>query len=163
MRTIEIEDDVYEYLLQNTTQIGESASKILRRLLDISGNVPYPDDKIPDTDLSECLSDPNFITKRTVVDKFLFILSYAQKRDPEQFKKIPAAIFGRRGGRKYFALNSKDLEDSGNSVNPQQIPDSPYWVITTTDTPKKRRMLQETLKFLGYGDNAVKQAVAALT
>jgi negative regulator of replication initiation len=35
MKTIEIEDDVYALLLQNAEKIGESASEILRRLLEI--------------------------------------------------------------------------------------------------------------------------------
>ena len=48
MKTIEIEDDVYAHLLQNAEKIGESASEILRRLLEIpppeektKNNVPY--------------------------------------------------------------------------------------------------------------------------
>ena len=36
MKSIEIEDDVYEFLLKNAVYIGESASEILRRLLNIS-------------------------------------------------------------------------------------------------------------------------------
>lgn len=161
MRTIEIENDVYEYLLQNTTQIGESASKILRRLLGIPGNVPGPDDKILDTELSECLNAPAFKAQTNVIGKFLYILSYVHKqRGPEEFKGI-LEISGRN--RKYFALNSRELEDSGCSVYPKQIPDSQFWVITNNDTPKKRRMIQDVLKLLGYSDHAVKQALGALT
>ena len=35
MRKIEIDDDIYEFLLKSTQEIGESASDILRRLLHI--------------------------------------------------------------------------------------------------------------------------------
>ena len=37
MQTIEIEDDVYGFLLQSTSRFGESPSEILRRLLKLSG------------------------------------------------------------------------------------------------------------------------------
>jgi len=161
MRTIEIEDDVYRYLLQNTTQIGESASQILRRLLRIPGHqskwsVPAERSK---TELSECLDAPAFKAQPDVIGKFLYILSYLHKRDPEQFKKV-LAISGRR--RKYFALGSKELEESGSSVYPKQIPNSHFWVVTNNDTPKKRRMIQDVLKLLGFGNDAVKDAVEAL-
>lgn len=161
MRTIEIEDDVYKHLLQNTTQIGESASQILRRLLGIPGqrsktSVPL---ERSNTELSECLNATAFKAQPDVIGKFLYILSYVHKRDPEQFKKV-LAISGRR--RKYFALSSKELEESGSSVYPKQIPNSQFWVITNNDTPKKRRMVKDVLKLLGYSDDAVKQAVEAL-
>jgi negative modulator of initiation of replication len=163
MRVIEIEDDVYEYLLQNTTQIGESASQILRRLLSV------PADRLKtnmtsenkDTELLECLNASDFKAKRNMIDKFLYILSYAHKqKGPEQFAKV-LAISG--WSRKYFALSSKELEDSGNSVHPKQIPDSLFWVITNNDNSQKRRMLQDVLKLLGYSDQAVKQAIGSLT
>ena len=33
MKTIQIEEDLYQYIASNTQEIGESASAILRRLL----------------------------------------------------------------------------------------------------------------------------------
>lgn len=36
MKSIEVEDDIYEFLLRNTKEIGEDASSILRRLLNMS-------------------------------------------------------------------------------------------------------------------------------
>jgi negative modulator of initiation of replication len=124
----------------------------------IRTNIPG---EILDTELSECLNASDFKAKRSMIDKFLYILSYVhQQRGPEQFKKI-LAISG--WSRKYFALSSKELEDSGNSVHPKQIPDSLFWVITNNDNSQKRRMLQDVLKLLGYSDHAVKQAIGALT
>jgi negative modulator of initiation of replication len=161
MKMIEIEDDVYKYLLQQTTQIGESASQILRRLLGIPG--PQSKKTLPversNTELSECLAAPAFKAQPDVVGKFLYVLSCVHKRDPEQFKKV-LAISGKR--RKYFALSSKELRESGSSVFPKQVPNSPIWVITNNDTPKKKRMIRDVLQLVGYSDEAVKQAVEAL-
>ena len=36
MKRIDIDDDLYAYIASHTRQIGESASDILRRLLDVS-------------------------------------------------------------------------------------------------------------------------------
>jgi len=36
MKTIEIDDDLYQFIASQTQQIGESASDILRRLLIVS-------------------------------------------------------------------------------------------------------------------------------
>jgi len=155
MRTIEIEDDVYEHLRQNTSRIGEGASEILRRLLGISGEPP--DEK--NSKISECLQDPRFQAQPDVVGKFLFILSYLYKLKPDEFSKV-LAISGRK--RKYFARSSKELENSGKSVFPKQIPGSPYWVVTNNDTPKKRRMLVDVLRLLEYNKAAMEEVTKAL-
>ena len=161
MKTIEIEDDVYEYLRQSTTQIGESASQILRRLLGImeqQSKTSVPVER-SSTELSECLTSSAFKAQSSVVNKFLFILSYIYKRNPEKFKKV-LVLSG--WNRKYFALSSKELEESGISVYPKKIPNSNFWVITNNDTPKKRRIVKDVLKLLEYSDEALKQAVEAL-
>jgi len=161
MKTIEIEDDVYKYLLQNITHIGESASEILRRLLGISGkqNKTSSPTERSSTELSECLNATAFKAQSDVIGKFLYILSCIYKKDPEQFKKV-LAISGKR--RKYFSLSSRELDAAGRSVYPKQIPNSPFWVVTNNDTPKKRRMLRDVLSLLDYSETSKKQAVDAL-
>ena len=37
MKQIDIDDELYQYIASNTQSIGESASTILRRLLNLSG------------------------------------------------------------------------------------------------------------------------------
>jgi len=173
MKTIEIENDVYEFLLQHTTRIGESASEILKRLLGIRGQGGQrgkggrgaADGQSPTSfksyqaEISDCLNDSAFMAQRDMIGKFLFILSYLYKRNPDDFKKV-LALSGRR--RKYFAGSSQELEASGSSVFPKQIPNAPYWVVTNNDTPKKRRMLEDVLRILGYSKAAIEEAVSAL-
>ena len=171
MKTIEIENDVYEFLLQHTTRIGESASEILRRLLGIrgqrggigsggaAGSQSPTSVKSNQTEISDCLNDSAFMAQKDVIGKFLFILSYLYKRSPDDFKKV-LALSGRR--RKYFAGSRQELEDSGSSVFPKQIPKAPYWVVTNNDTPKKKRMLEDVLRILGYSKAAIEEAVSAL-
>ena len=82
-----------------------------------------------------------------MVQRFLHILSWLAREHPSDFDCV-TRISGR--SRLYFSKSAASLEESGASVNPQQIPDTEYWVITTTDTLKKRRMLEDVLQMLRY-------------
>jgi len=177
MKTIEIEEDVYEHLLRNAISIGETASDILRRLLSLPSSGPdnieirskrkktysnHDTDKIlsySQTELSECLTDPHFRAQSSVLGRFLFILGWIYRRNPNEFSKV-LTISGR--SRKYFGRSSEELEQSGRSVMPQRIPDSPYWVTTNNDTPKKRRVLEDVLRVLEYSRAAIEQAKKTL-
>lgn len=52
--------------------------------------------------------------------------------------------------RLYFADSEAALAASGSSTKPRQIPDSPYWVITNSNTTRKKMMLTEVATALGY-------------
>lgn len=150
-----------------------STSEILKRLLGIrgqggergKGGRGAADGQSPSSfksyqaEISDCLNDSAFMAQTDVIGKFLFILSYLYKRNPDDFKKV-LALSGRR--RKYFSGSSQELEASGSSVFPKQIPNAPYWVVTNNDTPKKRRMLEDVLRILGYSKAAIEEAVSAL-
>lgn len=164
MRTISIDEDVYQHLVRNTAEIGESASDILRRLLGVGGTSPTATGPGASTvaaghEFSEAMADPRFLRQGAAVDKFLFILAtaYAQKRD--QFEKV-LAIQGR--GRRYFATNEAEIAVSGQSTQPRPIPGSPYWVMTNSPTPQKREMLRDVLTLLGYSEAAIGAAVSAI-
>jgi negative modulator of initiation of replication len=166
MKTIEVNDQLYEYLLHNAVRIGETASEILERLLKIP-KLSAEDSagiKPSQNELGKCLADPHFLSKTTSLDKWLHILSFVYQRDPEAFKQVlraRAPLSGRT--RKYFAQDSQELQESGKSVYPKKIPDSPYWVVTNNDTRKKRRILNGVLKLLSYSDSAITQALGALS
>lgn len=159
MKTIEIDNDVYDYLLHQTVRIGESASDIMRRLLGIpSGNITTVR-STTEADLLSYISSPEYSSMTKAVDKFLGILSCTYKTNPDVFRKL-LKIGGRQ--RKYYGLTKEEIEKSGNNVMPQIIPDSPYWVATNNDTPKKQRMLAEALKELGYSKNAISIILSSL-
>ncbi len=175
MHTIEIDDDVYSHLLRNTVKIGESASDILRRLLNVpvagagangstasssrGRSIRASDSPEPPNEFADCLSDPLFHAERDVVGKFLFALSYIHRRDPKGFEKV-LNLSGRR--RKYFGRSSDELKKYGSSVFPKRIPDSPYYVVTNNDTTKKRTILGDVMRLLGYSADAIDSACGAL-
>lgn len=175
MKTIEIDDDIYEYLRkQQTTFNGESASVLLRRLLKLeSSNLPTPSVKTPKRPLSpelrealqhtsdeiqrderkkalwEFFKEPQFRATRNAVGKFLALLALLERENPDKFAVV-GNIDGR--SRKYFAKSEAELEQSGMSVNAKRIPGSEYWVVTNNSTVSKAELLRRVMKMLGYDD-----------
>lgn len=105
------------------------------------------------------MSDPRFLRQNAAVDKFLYFLgaAYSQKRG--EFETV-LAIQGR--DRKYFAKSEGEIENSGQSTQPRNIPGSPYWVMTNSPTPQKRQMLRDALSLLGYSETAISAAVGTI-
>lgn len=200
MKNIEIDDELYLYIVSNTQAIGESASSILRRLLSLGDTehqtVPQPslitraeeteiekeelsqstqvsNSEIDDTDVtnitsnSECNSSEsvfNFINKeelamqRGAVGRFLLILAALYRAHPDKFSvvtNIGPKVSARKTKRLYFALSEEILTASGSSTKPKQVPQSPFWVITNSNTTRKKMMLTEAATLLGYVESDV--------
>jgi len=148
MKRIDIDDDLYTYIASHTRQIGESASDILRRLLDIDNNQPQPAvQNQPVESVFNRLNEQDVRIQKSVVARFLYILSMLYRCHPAEFSHV-LNIRGR--DRQYFARSEDALLTSGNSTNPKLIPDSPFWVITNTNTTKKKAMLTQVAEKLGY-------------
>ena len=180
MKNIEIDEELYQYIAQNTQFIGESASSILRRLLSIktdglppssvSENIPLKEeeffvDKISSSEVKETMEVKskdinetvfNYVNKeelamqRGAVGRFLLILAALYRGHSTQFSVV-SKISGR--DRLYFANSEEVLAASGISTKPRQIPDSPFWVMTNSNTTRKKMMLTKVAIALGYSDN----------
>ena len=179
MKNIEIDDELYQYIVKNTEYIGESASSILRRLLSLSeptaakaqenenpvvkevinsisevgsNAISSSSDNIPrEADyLFNYINREELAMQRGAVGRFLLILAALYRVHSENFDVV-TEIRGR--GRLYFAKNAEELAQSGSSTKPKQIPQSPYWVITNTNTTRKKMMLTEVASALGYSQN----------
>jgi negative modulator of initiation of replication len=198
MKNIEIDDELYLYIVSNTKAIGESASSILRRLLpsgetnqlpvpsstlvteledneikedELSHNAEVTSPDVIDTDLAEEVkpiasseSVFNFINieelamQRGAVGRFLLILAALYRAHPKKFNivtNIAPKVSARKNKRLYFALSEEILTASGSSTKPKQVPQSPFWVITNSNTTRKKMMLTEAAMLLGYDENDV--------
>jgi len=102
----------------------------------------------------------NFINKeelamqRGAVGRFLLILAALYRAHPKQFSVVNE-ISGR--DRLYFANSESKLAESGSSTKPRQIPESPFWVITNSNTTRKKMMLTKASISLGYSDSDVEK------
>ncbi|MDO6445893.1 replication initiation negative regulator SeqA [Colwellia sp. 1_MG-2023] len=177
MKHIEIDEELYQHLASKTQYIGESASSIIRRLLSLPADLSEQKAQTPkniesvlvqnSTDKStpltqnkqvanvSCTAESvfNYInkeelaTQRGVVGRFLLILSALHRVHGEQFSAV-IEIRGR--DRLYFARSESELAESGSSTKPRQIPESSYWVMTNSNTTRKKMMITEVAKALGY-------------
>ncbi|MFQ3278179.1 MAG: negative modulator of initiation of replication, partial [Colwellia sp.] len=195
MKNIEIDEELYQYIATNTQFIGESASAILRRLLNFGEEVKLetvvvnepsavpevitlPETEklaekvqVTKTKKSESIAAVkviavshetvfNFINKeelamqRGAVGRFLLILAALYRAHPQHFSVV-TEISGR--DRLYFANSESQLAESGSSTKPRQIPESPFWVITNSNTTRKKMMLTKASISLGYCDSDVEK------
>lgn len=184
MKTIEIDDDLYQYIAGQTLKIGESASDILRRLLpgapvkaaasaaeakniapeittktnrDNQENLAGKDAAVQvDTkvvkeskagNIFDLVTPADLQTEHNIVGRFLYLLSVLARVHKKQFHKV-LDIKGRN--RLYFGNSAAELNETGTSTNPKQIPNTEFWVITNSNTTRKKMMLTETAIKLGY-------------
>jgi negative modulator of initiation of replication len=168
MKKIEIDDELYQYIASNTQSIGESASDILRRLLKLSPSELALNDGIvkekqehveqvkeqsviklttKTANVFNILNKEELAMQKGVVGRFLFILSALHRTHKDSFDSV-LDIKGR--DRIYFAKSKEALLESGSSMNPKNIVDSEYWVMTNSNTTRKKMMLHEVALGLGY-------------
>ncbi len=158
MKTIEIDDELYQYIAGQTQKIGESASEILRRLLlgDVAAPVPAVAEvatsaapAVINSNIFDLINKQDLQAESSVVGRFLFILSALARAHKKQFSKV-LDIKGRN--RLYFGRSAEELSEAGSSTNPKPIPNTEFWVITNSNTTRKKMMLTETAIKLGYSE-----------
>ena len=183
MKSIEIDEALYHYIATNTQFIGESASDILRRLLNfkpnklnevslqkeeeviiqpvevLSENSADEDQNIEtvpadvsqtetsDESVFDFINKEELAMQRGAVGRFLLILAALHRAHPKQFHAVND-ICG--SNRLYFANSEAALTESGSSTKPRQIAGSSYWVITNSNTTRKKMMLTKAATSLGY-------------
>ncbi len=176
MKNIEIDEELYQHIASNTQYIGESASSILRRLIKLpiqnsADIVNAAEPELVENIVEAAVEKPvvsvtadvngsvfNYINKeelamqRGAVGRFLLILAALYRVHNQQFSTV-CNIRGR--DRLYFAASEAELAASGSSTKPRQIPESPFWVITNSNTTRKKMMLTEVGRALGYNEQDV--------
>jgi negative modulator of initiation of replication len=163
MKIVELEDEIYEFIAKNTVEIGESASSILRRLLNIPPNGSAQVQGValvaPAHELAELLAQPMFFTATTSVTRMLQILKEVHTQKKQDFEKV-LAIQGRN--RSYFAKSEQEILNSGSSTQPKEIDGTGYWVMTNSPTSQKQIIVREVLNLLNYSKESIEAAVDAI-
>ncbi|MCW9718011.1 replication initiation negative regulator SeqA [Avibacterium sp. 21-599] len=191
MKIIEVDEELYQYIASQTRSIGESASDILRRLLnfpavrtdhnvtfapnlsadnqsavEISNELARDNEKVEEkpaakekvttkkqsdeaiqkvvSKVRELIQSTDFQQESKVVVRFLAILRVLYRTNPESFAQATESLQGRT--RVYFARDEGTLLMAGNHTKPKQIPNTPYWVITNTNSGRKMLMLEGAMQ-----------------
>ena len=203
MKIIEVDEELYQYIVGNTQSIGESASDILRRLLNLSPRNAYVNlsenqsgltpsssneqtkvteqpivfeeeinkpvirkqsDEVMQktiTKLESLLNSEEFKQENKAVVRFLNILTILYRTNPEGFALATESLQGRT--RVYFARDEGTLLMAGNHTKPKQIPDTPYWVITNTNSGRKMLMLEGAMQSMHLPEELIEQVRSYFT
>ena len=203
MKIIEVDEELYQYIAGNTQSIGESASDILRRLLNLSPRNAYfslpesqsttattssnepiqiaeqppvfeeeinkpvikkQSDEVMQktiTRLQVLLNSEEFKQENKAVIRFLNILTILYRTNPEGFALATESLQGRT--RVYFARDEGTLLMAGNHTKPKQIPDTPYWVITNTNSGRKMLMLEGAMQSMHLPEYLIDQVRSFFT
>ena len=158
MKTIELDDDLYFFIASQTRHIGESASDILRRLLEqpVKAGTTVPaapvvqPQSLADAMGLEALLDSDELQKEEKsINRFMLVLSTLYRDNPDSFTQA-TEIKGRT--RVYFSRDPEALRASGSTTKPKQVPDTPFWVITNTNTSRKQNMVAQLMASMGYDE-----------
>ena len=166
MKTIEVDEELYRYIASHTQHIGESASDILRRMLKFTagqsatvtdaqpvgasapskaaqsaGNESRPQDRV--RAVRELLLSDEYAEQKRAVNRFMLILSTLYRLDTTAFAEATTSLQGRT--RIYFAGDEHTLLQGGTHTKPKHVPGTPYWVITNTNTGRKRSMVEHIM------------------
>lgn len=167
MKTIEVDDELYRYIASHTQRIGESASDILRRMLKFSAasqaaapavkaapaSAPAPVKKTTSPKdnvraVRELLLSDEYAEQKKAVNRFLLVLTTLYSLDHKAFAEATESLHGRT--RVYFAESEATLLKNGNQTKPKQVPETPYWVITNTNTGRKCSMVEHIMQSMQF-------------
>ncbi|HLW71391.1 MAG TPA: hypothetical protein VKS22_12300 [Candidatus Binataceae bacterium] len=179
MKLIEIDDQLYDFLVARQQRFNESPTEVIWRELksgEMSSrtstqgqNGAYIDvarDPLGD-DISAALEDflgsSEKMRVRDVKSRFLEILSWIAQNNPRLFAEAAVpAMNNRASRRKYISTSKRELEEAGKSANVHPIPGTEYWFDTRNSTSRKKEILAEALGALGFGPDSVRTACGML-
>lgn len=168
MKTIELDDDLYFFIASQTRHIGESASDILRRLLEqpVKAGTTVPaapvvqPQSLADAMGLEALLDSDELQKEEKsINRFMLVLSTLYRDNPEGFTQA-TEIKGRK--RVYFSRDPEALRASGSTTKPKPVPETPFWVITNTNTSRKQNMVAQLMNSMGYDEDLTARVCGAV-
>ncbi|MGN4990344.1 replication initiation negative regulator SeqA [Aeromonas sp. 97A] len=169
MKTIELDDDLYFYIASQTRHIGESASDILRRLLEQPAHqrvsvaepaaVAQPSAIATRQGLQALLDSGELQKEEKSINRFMLVLSTLYRDNPEGFTQA-TEIKGRK--RVYFSQDPEALRASGSTTKPKPVPETPFWVITNTNTSRKQNMVAQLMASMDYGEEVIAQVCGAI-
>lgn len=159
MKTIEVDEELYRYIASNTRHIGESASDILRRLLKLESQKTEPSAEpapagVQGDGVRRMLDAGTLAAQDSAIERFMTILSVLYRDNPAAFAQA-SDIKGRK--RIYFADSEAALLAAGNTTKPRAIDGSPYWVITNTNTGRKRNIVAQLMAAMGYAHGLIER------
>lgn len=105
--------------------------------------------------VNSVVQSEDFQQENKGVVRFLMILTALYRSNPESFAQAAESLQGRT--RIYFARDEATLLQAGNHTKPKQIPETPYWVITNTNSQRKMLMLEGAMNSMHLPSELVEE------
>ena len=96
----------------------------------------------------ELLLSDEYAEQNKAVNRFMLVLSTLYTLDAAGFAAATEALTGRT--RTYFAGDQQTLLANGTHTKPKHVPGTPYWVITNTNTGRKRSMIEHIMQAMQF-------------
>lgn len=167
MKSIEVDEELYRYIAGQTQHIGESASEILRRLLQLPPfsptAEPYQDSapefpgELSSSGIEALLQSGDLDQEESAIARFMLILTALYQSKPVAFTQA-TDIKGRK--RVYFARDPQELLANGTTTKPKAVPGTPYWVISNTNTNRKRNIIAQLMTAMDFPADLIEQVCA---
>jgi len=164
MKTIEIDEELYQFIAGQTKHIGEDASSILRRLLNFNQPEMTKADPILAKEnhypiFNDLLTSDTFSNEKSIISRFLLLLGALYNYNPALFSIAATSLHGSK--RQYLAKDKQSLETSGKNTKPREIIGTPYWVISNTNTARKLYIIESIMSDMGISESMINQVIHA--
>jgi negative modulator of initiation of replication len=111
MKKIDIEDDLYKYILANIEEFGETPSQILRRLLQLPTNVASTEPELPREEVSTVIPETEVIIvkdeSKEILKSEATTHSFAGTSLPDAFSNGISALFDTETFQKEPVITNK--------------------------------------------------------
>ena len=159
MKSIELSDETYAALEAQVQGFNDSAEMVIRRLLQktsvFTQNVPAHD---VSSELGEFVSTKDF-RHQNGKGRYLALFKFLYEKDSVKFTLLDGL---RRGKRIQISRDRNQIEKSGKSTFPEQIPGTPYWALTNLSNRSKRDVIYSAFSRLGCSDDDIRVAVQSI-
>jgi Negative regulator of replication initiationR len=98
--------------------------------------------------MRELLLSDEYAEQKKAVNRFMLVLTTLYSLDNKAFAEATESLHGRT--RVYFAADEATLLKNGNQTKPKQVPETPYWVITNTNTGRKCSMVEHIMQSMQF-------------
>ncbi len=165
MPTIDVSEETLEALRARVKDFGESPESVIRRLLGPAGGetgkqqTAVADQLEVAPELKELTGSGHFqhLNGR---DRYFALLKVLHDTKSELFAtKVPGLKFGKRI---QIARTFKEIDESGKSTFPEQIPETNFWALTNLSNRSKRDTILAVMQRLDYPEKDIRFALQTI-
>lgn len=163
MKTIEVEDNIFEALEARAIGFGASPSTVIEGLLNIARiEITKKNDPSEQENehhpLLQLIAAPEYRTSNGK-EKYFAVLRYLYKNHKSNLDRL---LSYRRGTRINFAVDPRAIEESGKDTKPQRLEGTPLYVMTNLNHPDKRAILQDILPLYPFPMSVIRAVIQSI-